>query len=67
MRPGASGLPVQLQIEFGNRVRREKGVLASLIDEMPVALGFDLSVDDHEADMYALGSQLSGHALCERA
>jgi hypothetical protein len=34
---------------------------------MPIAFGLDLSVNDHEAYVHALGSQLTSHALRERA
>ncbi len=47
---------MQLQIQFSDRIWREQGVFAPLIDKMPIAFGLDLSVNDHEADVYALGS-----------
>jgi len=58
---------MQLQIQLSDRVRREQGVPAALVDKMPIAFGLDLSVNDHEADVNALGSQLTSHALRERA
>jgi hypothetical protein len=47
---------MQLQIEFSDRTRRQQGILAALIDKMSITFGLDLSVNDPEADVYALGS-----------
>ena len=65
--PGAAWLPMQLQIDFRDRARCEQGVLTPLRDKMPIPVGLDLSVNNHERDMDALGPQLTGHALGERA
>ena len=58
---------MQLQIKFSDRIRCEQGVLAALLDQMSIAFGLDLSVDDNESDVYTLGSQLTSHALGECA
>jgi hypothetical protein len=58
---------MQLQIKFSDCIRRKQGILAALIDKISIAFGLDLSVDDDESDVYALGSQLTSHALGECA
>lgn len=57
---------MQLHIKLSDRVWREQRFFPALIDKMPITLGFDLPVYDHETDVYALRSQLPSHALGER-
>ena len=55
VRPGATRLPMQLQIELSDRIRCQQGILAALLEKM-LTLGLDLPVNDHESDVYALWS-----------
>jgi hypothetical protein len=53
---------MQLQIKFSDRIRCEQGVPAALLDQMSIAFGLDLSVDDNESDVYA--SARSARFVC---
>ena len=64
--PCSSGLPVDVEVGFGNRVRRQKPVFAASGGPWVVGSA-DATIDDEMADMDVLWMKLARHGLRQTA